>query len=426
MPIFSLPSFIRLCLTSSVLLLPLAHLKAVLFGIPLYSVEAPVLIALGAYLYGWSRGASSLSENISLPNRFVIGSGLFFAGAALSFVMNPFSLTGLGMLKTWFVLPLIASWLWLQTKPDKQALERILLAWFGATLLSACISLGYFFQGELTYDGRLAAWYASANYLAFFLAPGVFLASHFFPRAFFFPRSGKRMFLPLFSGSGLILILAALLLTRSYEIWVSILAASFIVLFLRRAPLFSWRKKIAFALLLASIASLLIVFESGSEKWQALVGMDERSSLASRVMIWQSAGKMIADHPVWGIGIGRFQEAYLAYQQYFPPYLEWAVPEPHSLYLALWLETGIIGLSGFFLLVAAWCREMFLLARSASASEYTKKTSTLLLALLALYGVLGLVDTPFFKTDLAFAFWLLLAFGLGLLRESEKEKNLFK
>src|SRR3989344_2412613 len=391
MPIFSLPSFIRLCLTSSVLLLPLAHLKAVLFGIPLYSVEAPVLIALGAYLYGWSRGASSLSENISLPNRFVIGSGLFFAGAALSFVMNPFSLTGLGMLKTWFVLPLIASWLWLQTKPDKQALERILLAWFGATLLSPRISL-----------------------------------SHFFPRAFFFPRSGKRMFLPLFSGSGLILILAALLLTRSYEIWVSILAASFIVLFLRRAPLFSWRKKIAFALLLASIASLLIVFESGSEKWQALVGMDERSSLASRVMIWQSAGKMIADHPVWGIGIGRFQEAYLAYQQYFPPYLEWAVPEPHSLYLALWLETGIIGLSGFFLLVAAWCREMFLLARSASASEYTKKTSTLLLALLALYGVLGLVDTPFFKTDLAFAFWLLLAFGLGLLRESEKEKNLFK
>ena len=26
------------------------------------------------------------------------------------------------------------------------------------------------------------------------------------------------------------------------------------------------------------------------------------------------------------------------YQKHFPPYLEWAVPQPHNLYLAFWLQ----------------------------------------------------------------------------------------
>ncbi|MDP3962279.1 MAG: O-antigen ligase family protein, partial [bacterium] len=156
------------------------------------------------------------------------------------------------------------------------------------------------------------------------------------------------------------------------------------------------------------------LFESGSEKWQALTQLENRSSFASRMMIWQSAGKMIADNPIFGIGLGRFQEVYLEYQKYFPPYLEWAVPQPHNLYFAVWLQTGLMGLIGFTLLIA-WV--IFLLVKNKS------RESALLLGLLTLYLLYGLFDTPFFKTDLAFAFWLVIAFILTLPKpETEFQK----
>ncbi|OGI21597.1 MAG: hypothetical protein A3J06_01000 [Candidatus Moranbacteria bacterium RIFCSPLOWO2_02_FULL_48_19] len=108
---------------------------------------------------------------------------------------------------------------------------------------------------------------------------------------------------------------------------------------------------------------------------------------------------------LFGIGLGRFQEVYLEYQKYFPPYLEWAVPQPHNLYLAVWLQTGLLGLIGFILLVS---RAIILLIKNKS------RESALLLGLLTLYLIYGLFDTPFFKTDLAFSFWLVIALIMTL------------
>lgn len=146
-----------------------------------------------------------------------------------------------------------------------------------------------------------------------------------------------------------------------------------------------------------------------------------RSSLVSRMMIWESSVAMIADRPLFGIGIGRFQETYLAYQRYFPPYLEWAVPQPHSFVLAVWLQTGLIGLAGLITLVGVWIRGLAVLLREED--PYTAITSVLLLSVLSFWLILGLADTPFFKTDLAFSFWFLLAFGIGFLENERRKKT---
>jgi len=403
-------AIIQFCIGATVVLLPTAHLKLVFFGIPLYSVEAPILVALAAYLYGWKQGIFSPLGKINFRDPLVIGIALFFLGAIISFIVNPFSLTGLGMLKTWFFFPLLALWLWLETKPTIEDLARLLLIWLGVVTVSAAGSLAYLFQGELTYDGRLAAWYMSPNYLALFLAPGTLLAHYFFFHPIF---SKTRIMRPLICLM-LTLLLAALFFTHSYAVWISVALAGLLFLFLDTAHISSWRKTLATAFLLTVIIGTFILFESGSEKWQALTQFENRSSLSSRMMIWQSAGKMIADNPVFGIGLGRFQEVYLEYQKYFPPYLEWAVPQPHNLYLAVWLQTGLLGLIGFILLVS---RATILLIKNKS------RESALLLGLLVLYLLYGLFDTPFFKTDLAFSFWLIIALILTLPKpEAELQK----
>lgn len=410
---FSAKSFIRYCVASSILLLPIAHLKLIIFGIPLYSVEAPILLAFVAYAYGWKQGTFSPLAAVDFRNPFVIGITLFFSGAILSFFANPLSLSGLGMLKTWFIFPLLALWLWLETDPDSRDLDHMLLACFGMSVLVAAASLPFLFRDALTYDGRLAAWQASPNSLAFLLAPGVLLAGYFLS------SSVKRNRSRLFVWPSVVLLVTALFFTRSYETWASVSAALALFLVLGRPAALSWRRRITPVIFLIGILSLFIFFESGSEKWQSLTSLEARSSLASRVMIWESAARIISDQPFFGIGIGRFQETYLAYQRYFPPYLEWAVPQPHNLYLAVWLETGLLGLCGFGLLMAAWIRGIAMVLRSETSCD-AKRTASLLLSLSGFFLVLGIFDTPFFKTDIAFVFWFVLAFGVGFLNAQKK------
>jgi O-antigen ligase len=414
---FSVRSLVQFFIALNIAVLPLAHLKVLVFGLPIYSVELPLLLAGLAYAYGWQQQILPPVKAVNICHPFVLGISLFLLGALISFGANPFSLTGLGMLKTWFIFPLGAVWLWMKTMPTVAELERILLVWFGTSLVTAGVSLGFFWRGILTYDGRLEAWYTSPNYLAFMLAPGTLLAGYFLSRPSAFFRQPQ--FSQIFFLFALSILAFALFLTHSYTAWISLLAALALFIFLGRVSIFSGRKKMALLVLLAGVFATGVFLESGSDKWQSLATLSPRSSIASRVMIWESATRIIADHPVLGIGLGRFQETYLAYQQYFPPYLEWAVPQPHNLYLALWLQTGLIGLCGFCLLVVAWIRRMSRLLCSAVSAD-TKKISALLLALLTFFLILGLADTPFFKTDLAFMFWFLIAFGVGLLNGEKK------
>jgi FlaA1/EpsC-like NDP-sugar epimerase len=63
---------------------------------------------------------------------------------------------------------------------------------------------------------------------------------------------------------------------------------------------------------------------------------------------------------------------------------------------------------------------MFQSWRFSTQDEYVKKTSALLITLIFLFLLLGVADTPFFKTDLAFIFWLILALGIGFLNQCER------
>lgn len=402
---------IQICLALSIVLLPIAHWKVTLFGLPLYSVEMPVGVALAVYMYGYWKGVFSPLKNVYKHNPFILGILLLCLGALTSFLFNPFSWTGLGMIKTWFFVPILFVWLWTETKPEKKDVDTMLFLWLGTIAFVSLIALEYFFQGKMTFDNRLSAWYASPNYLAFFLAPEILLVHYFFLHPLFADKKwSRRMMIGI-----LISFLFVLFHTHSYAVWASIFFAENLFFFLKRTQYSTYttqEQRTAFFLLFLFL--LFLFLESGSEKWQALTSLQERSSLASRMMIWEVATTVISDNSVFGIGIGRFQEVYLSYQNQFPLYLEWAVPQPHNLYMALWLQTGIIGFFSFLFLVFVWIKKMFSLGQSVHCIDDMKKRSALFVALLSFFLILGFVDTPFFKTDLAFIFWIILGLGMSI------------
>ncbi|MFZ3031909.1 MAG: O-antigen ligase family protein [Candidatus Moraniibacteriota bacterium] len=386
----------------AVLLLPVAHLKVTWFGLPLYLPEMAVFCAAVSFWFSPKR-----KEGVSLPDKGVlIGIGLFLLGALFSFLANPLSLTGLGMLKSWFFFPALFGYLvWFEMKEVSRR-SKFLLVWFLVIAAVATRSLSFFVSGEMTYDGRLTGDFPSPNFLAFFLAPGIFIALSFFLNAI---KEQKR-WNEIFFGITLIVFFFALFLTHSYGVWFGVIVA-LLVFFFGRAFVNGTQKEWWIIGLIFFVALSLFGFDQGNEKWQTLIHQEERSSLSSRVMIWQAAVRIAGDHPVLGIGVGRFQEMYLAYQVYFPPYLEWAVPEPHNIFLALFLATGFVGLIGFLIFFR---RMMLLLIQTVLVFGETKKQqdAVLMLSLWTLFLLYGLFDTPYFKNDLAYLFFLTVALSL--------------
>ncbi len=315
--------------------------------------------------------------------------------------------SGLGKIKSFYFIPGFFSLLIIFWGATRERLVWLFGAWLLGLSAAAGASLTAASFGWFLYDGRLAGPYQSANYLALLLAPGVPLSIFFFSSY----RSILIRVLTALSGS---LIVVVLYLTHSYSTWLGVMVGLLSLAWMQ------WRtKRRQFVLilgLLLCLGGIGIFQEQESQKWQSLISGDSRTSLASRLIIWRVAGRAVTESFPWGIGPGRFQEVYLGYQPLYQPYLEWAVPTPHNLYLTLLLEGGVLTLIGFLGVLTYVFRHPQMRALTVEAPEASSGLSTLACALLVLYLVSGLVDTPYMKNDLALAVWGCLGLCVAALR----------
>lgn len=400
-PIF--PALLFLILVSA----PFPETRITVAGIPVYVPEILTLTWLALTLRKPRRPSFGRPEHMMFPLL------LLFVGLGLSLVLH-FTPHGLGIAKSWFIFPALFAWLLTQTlRSGALSYRQVLIAWFSATTTIALVALAYLISGSLTYDGRLHAFFLSPNALALYAFPapliGISLLIDSLSDLRTFP-SKKELFLLFALLFGLALSVLTLYHTFSYTVWVSIFfGLAIFVMF--RFPDLSRKTLLRVIVGLFSVLLVVLATQSHRAKLSDWFMTPERSSLASRIMIWQSAGKMLIDHPIAGIGPGNFQSVYLDYQRFFPPYLEWAVPEPHNLYLAFWLEAGLPGLAGFLWLITAWAR---LVLRSMRSDHKTLPVASLSLALLGSVLVQGVFDTPYWKTDLAYIFWLIIALGTAV------------
>ncbi len=379
--------------------LVLALEKIVFFGFPIYSLELIFLFFVGVSLWQINRSEDRLPLK-SLDRWLALGAGLFMGGALLSLLTHPFTLTTLGQFKSWFLFPAV-TFITLYILRGGEYKERLQLytAWLVGVGGVVLVALYGYSQGIATYDQRLAFPYSSANFLAFLLAPGVLLGAFFLSRS---KEAWKRKLL--------VVILATLLfvmyLTHSYTVWLALIITLPLLMYVLALSDHKYLSKLIIQLcIVMTLLCMLIWLEQGNTKWQNLFLNDGRSSLDSRLMIWHSASVIIKDHWFLGIGVGNFQKEYLAYQIQFPAYLEWAVPQPHNILLATWLQAGLLGLLGAGLLLG---RTLFLLIQKIyrNKNKETHNEGFLLLSLWGVFLIYGLFDTPYFRNDLAFIFWL--------------------
>ncbi len=330
----------------------------------------------------------SLLSTFKNNSIFWILSLLFLLSFIPALLLHP-TIHGLGVFIEWITIPILASFL-LATHILKHSHTQILIQNALTTTLFfvSIVSLVYLFLGQLTFDGRLNAFYPSPNHLAMFITPLIFITIATF-------LTSRTKYTKIFSIITLILAIIVLFYTNSFTSIISLIIALSIVIFIK-----SKKKIILFFVIFT--AMVFIIFATYN-KLSNLNQNFERNSLVSRIEIWKVASNHIQQNTLISTnGIDTFQDIYITAQPLYKPYLHWSAPTPHNLLLTLWISGGFFTILFFSLLCARWLY--------TTSSSYVKtKNATILLYIAAFCAILltGFIDTPYWKNDLSIVLWIL-------------------
>ncbi len=343
----------------------------------------------------------------------------------------------LGILKGWFIAPLMYFYLMQHVLPGLKAIRRC-FEWY--TISAVFLSLWGIAQFVLhfvtTPDGRVSGPFESANYLALYIMPAAVFVSMRLWYIFSVPREYHGLiglFRKIFHvddalspavliryGLFGVILLVALYLTRSFGAFLGLFGSLFgygIYHFFFSYWKVPFRKAMLWcAVVFVGLAVMGgIFFVTGDRgKFNQAFNVASRSSSSVRLQVWTVAGELIERNFFLGIGAGQFERLYardastiLGHEPY-----EKTMLHPHNIFLMYWLSSGLVGLVGFVWLLVL----LFVGIARMPRHDGVKRMALVCLTMLVAILLHGLVDTPIWKNDLALEFWMIVG-ALASLRK---------
>lgn len=317
----------------------------------------------------------------------------------------------LGAFKAWLLDPLAFTAVLaivVQSTADRRfIISAAILSTFHVAI-AGLAQLGWW--RETLQEGRLSSYFAPvANYAAMYLGPLVALQLGLLLHR---DRTSRWWWL-VFAIS-----LVALIATLSFAAYLAFATSTIFLWYL--LPVGKIKKHLLVAGLVGGALAAVVIYQTPNFRQHFDFG--GRSSGSVRQQIWVTSWALITQDPMFGVGPNNFEQAYRDElpKHYFPP-LEWLVAQPHNLALALWLETGLLGLVAFFALLLY---HFYLVWR-----HYVRQPSVRAVAIASLAGLVaimvhGLFDTPYFKNDLALLFlFIAILPWLGQRQEKQYTEN---
>lgn len=378
-------------------MLPAYLIRVSIFGIPTTALE------LGIYLvFGWW-----LIEVLSKRCQFKWNNYYWLAIAwivvgLVSVSVSDDKIASLGLWKGWIVDPILLMVVVSQIVKQDWQIDLLVdgLNWL-VGMLGLVGLVQVLFGVVTTGDGRLAVFWQSPNYLAMLLVPLLIVVLAKLVK-------GKP------SWWGIVfwmLGLAALIFSASYVGIGSLLLG--IVFLIGFWWLKDVNKMMLGVLVVVTLVSGFFITQFGTDRLSSMIDLSQRSSVSVRLEVWQIGWHMVQENPIWGVGLGNFEEKYMEYAPLvFHPPMEWRMLHAHNLYLNSWLEMTVFGLIVMMAIILLWWSGLFKMRES---QNYVVAG---IMAVLLAWAIGGLFDTPYYKNDLAVVFWVL--FGISLVIEKIK------
>ena len=207
-----------------------------------------------------------------------------------------------------------------------------------------------------------------------------------------------RFTLRLLALAGMILMVLGVLATGSRSAFFLLPAALVLIVANRRAGGLSGR------LTLVIVVVVFLISIVPDSYWQYLESSVNLNLVASngeqdiRVRLWQAAVQMWRDHPLIGVGIGRFAQNLPAYD----PIFFGIELGPHSIYFGLLAETGIVGLFLFMAVCGASFNALWQASHELPQADAALAFTWLAILLIMLLG--GLTKHDQYEKLIWFAF----------------------
>ncbi len=359
--------------------LPLYLLRFKLFTIPTTVLEISIYILFITWLI--SRLFQKKQKSIQC-RKILLPILLIFIGVSLSTVLSSDLKVSAGIWKAWFVDPLLFFIVFIAVIKNANKAKYVIYSLFLSGSTMAIISLIYLISGKLDAVNRLQAVYNSPNYLGMYLAPALIIGVWIIIQNRIYNKNKTNLFFKIIPWILSAIILISLWHTQSYGAGISIILAVSIGLLVK---IFKSHRKAAWGILIAAVifVSVLGLFSVNAKS----------SSLGARLIIWEKVLSIYTQNPILGIGPGTLGN-------YFPPYPQWGVPQPHNVFLAFLLQTGIVGFIGFI-----WLLIWFF--KTGLRNLELNNLNLGLIFLMSYTLIHGLVDTTYWKNDLAVMFWVI-------------------
>jgi len=395
------------------IVLPSYLLRLKIFGIPTTWLELTVYTVFIIWIWrGYLRAQWWRPLSLYWQPILLIGVGLI-----VGTVVSTDLFLSLGIIKGWFIDPLLLFILINNSvnrnHPETVFNYMILGLWFSGTIL-AVIALYQVISGNfITVDQRASAWFSSANYLSLYLVPIIVLVIGWWRNInTIYQKATRTIYFQKIIGGGLLLMISALYFTFSYAGWLA-LFLGVLVFWLLTNPIgkMGW-------LWLVGIG-LIIISQLQTPKFQQMLDFVGRSSSHVRLQVWQTALLMIKEHWVTGIGLGLFEKRYLEFATkiFYPP-IELLMLHTHNIIFQFWVNTGLIGVTGFIWLVGVF------LSRLWRVVVLKHSLATIIFSAMVALLIHGLFDGAYWKNDLSMLFWIIIALGSILINQTNGRQKL--
>ncbi len=360
--------------------------------IPTTLLETAILATVLAFAVETWRGHDALVWRTA----FTVPALVFILAGAISVVVAPSRIAGLGLFRAYLIEPIAFAFLLMHVvTTSRRAL--LILAGFAVAGVVVGVANAVVVLEALrahTYDVTQTppvVIYTTANALALFLGPLIAVAASLFLHA-----TGRAVRIG--SGAFLLVAVPSMILSFSRGGYLAMAAVAVGLALSHRRRIWLLAGTVAAGILLALIPP---IFHRISVEFQN-VGGTTFFGRAGRLELWSATLQMLRHYSVFGAGLSGFADR-------VAPYWNANHPErfidPHNIVLNFWVETGVLGVIAFaWLLVVA-----FRASWQGWKSGETDWRPIFLGVLLALVAIVvhGLVDVPYFKNDLSLEFWAL-------------------
>lgn len=342
----------------------------------------------------------------TLHRVFSVAIGVFFLSSVVSIFVSDMPIPSFGEWRAYFLEPVVFFFILIGRK---EIFKNNDLFWaLGLSTLSITIfSAAQKFTGwgiatpEWTNVAtrRVTAFFSSPNAVGLYVAPILMLVTTVLVNTIKQAQGMVVKMTDLFRRPATLALFAmaflavfAVIFTKSQGAWIGVGAGILVFIF------FVGYKKIAVGLAIAGI-----VFSLGVPSMREAVLFQDQAN-KNRLRLWGYSWTFLKESPknfVLGTGVRQFFRK--VQKPYYDKYVMERLIYPHNILLNFWTEIGLLGM----LAVVVMISYIFYLGNKIRKNNVIMGAGTM--AAFTVLVVHGLVDVPYFKNDLAFLFWILIA-----------------